>query len=130
DRVAELRLKEQAATINAEQFEGQLREAGADEAALVSAMKEGQKAAPLQGEITRLSNAIAELGAINMAALEELTASQERKQFLDAQAADLGAALETLESAIRRIDRETRDLLPATFDTVNRHFGSTFPDLF
>ncbi|HUL93595.1 MAG TPA: chromosome segregation protein SMC [Burkholderiales bacterium] len=130
DRIAELRLKEQAAQINGEQFDQQLREAGADEAALSAAMKEGQKAAPLQGEITRLSNAIAELGAINMAALEELSASQERKQFLDAQAADLGTALETLENAIRRIDRETRDLLQATFDTVNGHFGEMFPALF
>jgi len=130
DRIAELRLKEQAAQINGEQFDQQLREAGADEAALSAAMKEGQKAASLQGEITRLSNAIAELGAINMAALDELTASQERKQFLDAQTADLGAALETLENAIRRIDRETRNLLQATFDTVNRHFGEMFPVLF
>jgi len=130
DRVAELRLKEQAAQISAEQFQQQLREADADEAALVATMKEGQKAAPLQGEITRLTNALAELGAINMAALEELTVAQERKQFLDAQAADLGAALETLENAIRRIDRETRDLLQATFDTVNRHFGEMFPALF
>ncbi|HZT62469.1 MAG TPA: chromosome segregation protein SMC [Burkholderiales bacterium] len=130
DRIAELRLKEQAAQITAEQFAEQLRQAGADEAALVAAMKEGQKAAPLQGEITRLTNALTELGAINMAALEELTVSQERKQFLDAQAADLGAALETLENAIRRIDRETRDLLQSTFDTVNRHFGEMFPALF
>ena len=130
DRIGELRLKEQAAQISADQFAQQLREAGADEAALVSAMREGQKAAPLQGEITRLSNALAELGAINMAALEELTASQERKQFLDAQSADLGAALETLENAIRRIDRETRALLQTTFDTVNRHFGEMFPALF
>ncbi len=130
DRIAELRLKEQAAQISGEQFAQQLREAGADETALVSALREGQKAAPLQGEITRLSNALAEMGAINMAALEELTASQERKQFLDAQTADLGAALETLENAIRRIDRETRDLLQTTFDTVNRHFGEMFPALF
>jgi len=130
ERVAELRLKEQAASINAEQFQQQLREAGADESGLVATMKEGQKAAPLQGEITRLTNALAELGAINMAALEELTVAQTRKQFLDAQAADLNAALETLENAIRRIDRETRDLLQSTFDTVNRHFGDLFPALF
>ena len=130
DRIAELRLKEQAAQINADQFQQQLTEAGADEAALAAGMKEGQKAAPLQGEITRITNALAELGAINMAALEELTTSQERKQFLDAQAGDLGSALETLENAIRRIDRETRDLLQTTFDTVNRHFGEMFPALF
>ena len=130
DRIAELRLKEQAAQISYEQFAQQMREAGADEAVLAAAMREGQRAAPLQGEITRLTNAIAELGAINMAALEELTATQERKQFLDSQASDLSAALETLENAIRRIDRETRELLQATFDAVNRHFGEMFPALF
>jgi chromosome segregation protein len=128
--IADLRLKEQAAQINADQFQQQLREAGADEATLSAALKEGQKAAPLQGEITRLTNALAELGAINMAALEEVGTAQERKQFLDAQAADLSMALETLENAIRRIDRETRDLLQTTFDTVNRHFGEMFPALF
>lgn len=130
DRIAELRLKEQAARILSEQFAQQLREAGADETALAAALKEGQRAASLQGEITRLTNVIAELGAINMAALEELTASQERKRFLDAQAADLSAALETLESAVRRIDRETRALLQTTFDNVNRGFGEMFPALF
>ncbi|HYT15591.1 MAG TPA: chromosome segregation protein SMC [Burkholderiales bacterium] len=130
DRIAEMRLKEQAARINYDQFAQQLRDAGADDAALAGAMREGQKAAPLQAEITRLTNAIAELGAINMAALDELTASQERKQFLDAQAADLVAALETLENAIRKIDRETRELLQSTFDAVNRHFDELFPALF
>src|SRR5439155_9765462 len=130
DRIAELRLKEQAARIASEQFVQQLREAGADETALAAVLKEGQRAASLQGEITRLTNVIAELGAINMAALEELTANQERKQFLDAQAADLSAAVQTLENAIRRIDRETRAQLQATFDTVNRRFGEMFPALF
>jgi chromosome segregation protein len=130
DRVAELRLKEQAARIASEQSAQQLREAGADETALAAVLKEGQRAASLQGEITRLTHLIIELGAINMAALEELTANQERKRFLDAQAADLTAALETLENAIRRIDRETRALLQTTFDTVNRGFGEMFPALF
>ena len=130
DRIADVRLKEQAARINYDQFAQQLRDAGADETVLSGAMKEGQKPAPLQGEITRLSNAIAELGAINMAALEELASGQERKQFLDAQSTDLTTALETLENAIRKIDRETRELLQATFDQVNRQFGEMFPALF
>jgi len=130
DRISELRLKEQAARINFDQFAQQLRDAGADEAPLSVALKEGQKAAPLQGEITRLANAIAELGAINMAALEELASNQERKQFLDAQAEDLSAALETLDNAIRKIDRETREMLQSTFDTVNKRFGELFPVLF
>jgi chromosome segregation protein len=71
-----------------------------------------------------------DLGAINMAALEELGIATERKAFLDAQAADLREALDTLENAIRRIDRETREMLQQTFDEANRHFGELFPRLF
>ena len=56
--------------------------------------------------------------------------SQERKDFLDAQSADLNEAITTLEDAIRRIDRETRELLQTTYDTVNKGFGQLFPELF
>ncbi|MCL2635280.1 MAG: chromosome segregation protein SMC [Betaproteobacteria bacterium] len=128
-RIGELKLKEQAAALNAEQFALQLHEAGADEAALEQELGAARPAA-LQGEITRLGNAIAELGAVNLAALQELETATERKGYLDMQAADLTEAMETLENAIRRIDRETRELLQSTFDTVNGHFGRLFPELF
>ena len=65
-----------------------------------------------------------------MAALGELELSRERKQYLDAQYGDLTEALEILETAIRRIDSETQELLQATFNTVNGHFGELFPSLF
>ena len=130
ERIGELRLKEQAAQINHDQHEGQLREAGADEERLAAEAASAPRPSSLQGEITRLTQAIAELGAVNLAALEELKTSQERKGFLDAQSADLEEAVGTLEDAIRRIDRETRELLRETFDSVNRHFGSLFPVLF
>jgi chromosome segregation protein len=125
-RIGDLKLKEQAAALNTEQFAQQLLEAGADEAALEPELG-NVRPAGLQGEITRLGNAIAELGAVNLAALEELETASERKGYLDMQAADLTEAMETLENAIRRIDRETRDLLKSTFDTVNGHFGQLFP---
>ncbi|MBK8321084.1 MAG: chromosome segregation protein SMC [Betaproteobacteria bacterium] len=128
-RIGDLKLKEQAAALNTEQFAQQLLEAGADEAALEPEIG-NVRPAGLQGEITRLGNAIAELGAVNLAALEELETASERKGYLDMQAADLTEAMETLENAIRRIDRETRDLLKSTFDTVNGHFGQLFPELF
>jgi len=124
-----LKLKEQAAALNAEQLATQLLEAGADEAALLPELGSARPTA-LQNEINRLQGAILELGAVNLAALQELEAAGERKGFLDAQAADLTEALETLESAIRRIDRETRELLKSTFDAVNGHFGQLFPELF
>ena len=130
DRVGELRLKEQAAQINHDQFEQQLREANADEARLESEAEGAPRPSSLQGEITRLTQSIDELGAVNLAALEELQSSRERKTYLDSQATDLEEAVSTLEDAIRRIDRETRELLRETFDSVNRHFGSLFPVLF
>jgi chromosome segregation protein len=130
ERVGELRLKEQAAQLSFEQFEVQLREANADEARLADEAQRAPRPSLLQGEITRITQAIGELGAVNLAALEELTTSRERKGFLDSQAADLEEAVHTLEDAIRRIDRETRELLRETFDSVNRHFGSLFPSLF
>jgi len=84
----------------------------------------------LQGEIDRINRDIAALGAVNLAALDELAAARERKQFLDAQSADLVEAMTTLEDAIKKIDGETRELLSDTFDKVNEHFGKMFPELF
>ena len=130
ERIGELRLKEQAAQINHDQHAGQLSEAGADEARLAGEAERAPRPGALQGEITRITQAIGELGAVNLAALEELKTSQERKSYLDAQSTDLEEAMRTLEDAIRRIDRETRELLRETFESVNRHFGSLFPLLF
>ena len=70
------------------------------------------------------------MGAVNLAALDELTTARERKQFLDAQSADLNEAMATLEDAIKKIDGETRELLAGTFKIVNEHFGKMFPELF
>jgi chromosome segregation protein len=130
EQIAELRLKEQAAQMNYDLFESQLKEGGADEGRLAGEAERAPRPAALQGEMTRLGQAIDALGAVNLAAVEELHSSRERKGFLDAQSADLNEAVATLEDAIRRIDRETRALLRETFESVNRHFGSLFPTLF
>jgi chromosome segregation protein len=130
ERVGELRLKEQAARLAVAQFAQQLADAHADEAALAQSMDGKVRPSALQADIARLQQAMADLGAINMAALEELATATERKGFLDAQATDLAQALETLENAIRRIDRETREMLRHTFEEANRHFGQLFPELF
>ena len=130
ERINELRLKEQAAQINHDQYDTQLREAGADETVVAAASDAAPRPAVLQGEITSLNQEMNELGAVNLAALDELATGRERKGFLDSQSADLEEAVATMEDAIRRIDRETRELLRETFDSVNRHFGSLFPILF
>ncbi|MHB1621308.1 MAG: chromosome segregation protein SMC [Sulfuricella sp.] len=130
DQISELRLKEQEARLGQEQYEGQLREAGADEAELVQRMEKNLRPNALQGEIVRLTAEIEALGAVNLAALEELQGSRERSGYLESQANDLNQAIATLEQAIRRIDRETRERLQGTFDAVNRNFGELFPSLF
>lgn len=130
DKIMELQLKEQAARLNQEQFAQQLQEANADEVALREKLHPDLRPSYLQGEVTRLTNAIAALGAVNLAALDELSQAAERKNFLDAQNADLTEAINTLEDAIRRIDKETRELLQETFNQVNTHFAELFPILF
>ncbi len=130
DRIMEMQLKEQAARLNQEQFAQQLAEVQADEAALAEKLHPEMKAQYLQGEVTRLTNAIAGLGAVNLAALDELATASERKNFLDSQNTDLTEAIATLEDAIAKIDKETRDLLQETFDKVNGHFSELFPILF
>jgi len=130
DKIMELQLKEQAARLNQEQFAAQLAEVQADEAALREKLHPDMKASYLQGEVTRLTNAIAALGAVNLAALDELATASERKNFLDSQNADLQEAINTLEDAITRIDKETRELLQDTFDRVNKSFSELFPILF
>jgi chromosome segregation protein len=130
-RITDFQLKEQAARLGVEQYSQQLEEAQADLAQLAQSITEGNvRMAGMQGEIDRLHREIQSLGAVNLAALDELTAARERKTFLDAQMGDLNDAIGTLEDAIRKIDGETRELLGSTFNTVNEHFGRMFPELF
>jgi chromosome segregation protein len=129
-KIQDMQLKEQAAALAEQQFAEQLAQAKAELAALPEALKAWGSARTLPAEIERLTNAIAELGAVNLAALDELAQASERKSYLDRQAADLTEAMSTLEAAIRQIDRESRELLQQTFDIVNANFAKLFPALF
>ena len=131
EKVGALRLDEQAAQLGGAQYLQQLQDAGADRDAVAQSVESGGvRLAGLQGRIDTLRAEIEALGAVNLAALEELTTERERKRFLDAQNADLSEAMATLEEAIRTIDLETRELLGSTFAKVNEHFGRMFPTLF
>lgn len=130
DRITEMQLKEQAARLNQEQFAEALATTGAVESELAEKLTPDMKPQYLQGEVTRLTNAIGALGAVNLAAVDELAQATERKRYLDSQNNDLQEAINTLEDAIHRIDRETRELLQDTFDRVNTHFSELFPILF
>ncbi|WP_419835773.1 chromosome segregation protein SMC [Endozoicomonas atrinae] len=81
-------------------------------------------------ELERIAARIERLGAINLAAIEEYETQSERKQYLDAQNDDLESALNTLENAIRKIDKETRQRFKMTFDKVNSGLQELFPRVF
>ncbi|MDP3037480.1 MAG: chromosome segregation protein SMC, partial [Rhodocyclaceae bacterium] len=134
EKINECKLRQQAAQLNVEQYQERLAEAGVvspeDEAALAAELTPGLKDGVMQNEIARIAAAIEALGPVNLAALEELATASERKGYLDEQSADLATAIGTLEDAIRRIDRETREQLQETYEIVNRQFGTLFPELF
>ncbi|MBI5626451.1 MAG: chromosome segregation protein SMC, partial [Nitrosomonadales bacterium] len=107
EKLNELTLKEQEARLHFEQWAEQLQ--GVDELALLPLLEAGKnKPNALQNDLNRLNADIEALGAVNLAALEELQTATERKAYLDAQAKDLNEAMATLEEAIRHIDKESR----------------------
>jgi len=131
DSITKLQLEEQAAQLGGAQYMEQLVAAEVDLEALGKGIEDGGvKLHGLQTEIDRIGREVNALGAVNLAALDELVAARERKTFLDAQTADLNDAIRTLEGAIHKIDLETRELLMKTFNLVNEQFGSMFPSLF
>lgn len=81
-------------------------------------------------KLGRIEKQIARLGPINLAAIDEYKTASERKQYLDRQNDDLTEALQTLESAMHKIDRETRTRFKDTFDQVNAGMKNIFPRLF
>jgi chromosome segregation protein len=108
----------------------QLGETGYQPESLLGEIAQGASVEEWIRELERLEQRIQRLGPINLAAIEEFEEQSERKQYLDAQHADLTEALQTLEGAINKIDRETRARFRETFDRVNGGLKDKFPRLF
>lgn len=123
-------LRHQEARIAMERYAEELQQAEADETALLADLGAGVKPNALAAEIARLARAVEGLGAVNLAALDELDQARTRGEYLAAQADDLLQAIATLESAIQKIDGESRAILQTTFDAVNAKMSEFFPTLF
>lgn len=108
----------------------QLRETQFDLETLLANMPEGASESEWEASLERIAARIQRLGPINLAAIEEYQTQSERKRYLDDQDKDLQSALETLENAIRKIDRETRTRFKETFDRVNTGLQELFPKVF
>lgn len=108
----------------------QLKEQQFDLDTVLENMPEDAEENAWEAELEKLAAKIQRLGPINLAAIEEYQTQSERKRYLDEQDHDLQRALETLENAIRKIDRETRTRFKETFDRVNQGLQDLFPKVF
>ncbi|HEY3300527.1 MAG TPA: chromosome segregation protein SMC [Methylophilaceae bacterium] len=130
DKLEQARLQEQQARLYFEQCQAGLEATGLNENDLMQILKSSSKVNEIEQQATSVQSQIEALGAVNLAAIQELASEKERKSYLDSQALDLEQAIATLEDAIHRIDKETRTRLQHTFDEANRHFGELFATLF
>ncbi len=130
DQLEQGRLNEQEARLYFEQCQTGLQENGMDEKILMQGLDEHSKASAYADKTSQLQRDIERLGPVNLAAIQELDSESERKTYLDSQMQDLIEASETLESAINKIDRETREKLLTTFNEANQYFGELFATLF
>jgi chromosome segregation protein len=124
------RLNSQTLKVQRENIHKLLQDAEQDVEALLQAMPEEATEDEWQRELEKIAARIARLGAINLAAIDEYSLQSERKNYLDAQNEDLETALDTLENAIRKIDKETRNRFQETFDQVNSGLQELFPRVF
>ncbi|MCP8898428.1 chromosome segregation protein SMC [Gilvimarinus xylanilyticus] len=124
------RLQAQTFEVQRKALAEQLAEDNFDLQTLLDNTPEDAEMAPLETELEQLAARISRLGAINLAAIDEFKSESERKNYLDAQNEDLLEALETLENAIKKIDRETRTRFKETFDQVNGGLQELFPKVF
>jgi chromosome segregation protein len=125
---AEMALRE--VRVRREGFAEQLAQTAFELEALLEGLDDSASIEQWEEKLESLRRRIDRLGPINLAAIDEFKEQSERKEYLDSQLADLTDALETLEAAIRKIDRETKSRFRETYEKVNAGFQGLFPKLF
>ena len=130
EAISQRRLDQQALAIKAEQLAAAVVEAGFVMDEVLAGLAEDATVPAWEKMVTDFDARLRRLEPVNLAAIQEHAEAAQRKEYLDAQDADLNAALETLEEAIRKIDRETRGRFKDTFDRVNSGVQELYPRLF
>ena len=124
------RLKSEGASVKRDGILEQLQQAKFELEEVLSKLPEDLSEEQCEQELEKLGNRIQRLGPINLAAIDEYAQQSERKVYLDKQNDDLVKALDTLENAIRKIDKETRTRFKETFDKINAGLQNLFPKVF
>ena len=125
-----LRLERQASKIEQSNIEKQVEDLGGELSKIKVNLEESKTVEDYSNELESIEVKISRLGAINLAAMEEYDQESKRKELLDDQHNELMEALETLEKAISKIDKETRTTFKDTFDKLNISLSQSFPKLF
>ncbi len=120
----------QVSTARSKDALAEFNKLGVESAAVEESMESGTSMETQEEKLARVQVGIDRLGAINLVALEEFDELSERKEYIDSQYDDLTRALKTLEDAIQKIDRETRERFKVTFDKINDNLQNMFPRLF
>lgn len=129
-KLEEARLEAQTLEVQRNTISKQLEEENLHLRTLLEQLEDDAAEQPMEEELEKIAARISRLGPINLAAIEEYKTESERKNYLDTQNDDLVDALETLENAIKKIDRETRTRFKETFDQVNSGLQELFPKVF
>ncbi len=129
-KLEQARLEAQTLEVQRSTLQEQLEEENFRLEQLLEELADDADQRAMESELEQLAGRIARLGPINLAAIDEYKLESERKNYLDAQNSELEDALETLENAIRKIDRETRTRFKETFDQVNSGLQELFPKVF
>jgi len=130
EAISQKKLEHQALQLRASQLSEAVAEAGLSLDEVVASLPEQADVEAWRKSLADIDAKMRRLEPVNLAAIQEYGEQSERKTYLDAQDADLTSALETLEDAIRKIDRETRGRFKETFDRVNAGVQELYPRLF
>ena len=130
ERISQCRLEQQALQLKAEQLVQAITADGLVLEDVVNTLPEVADVREWEQAVAQIDARMRRLEPVNLAAIQECGEAEQRKQYLDSQNADLTTALETLEEAIRKIDRETRGRFKDTFDRVNAGVQALYPRLF
>jgi chromosome segregation protein len=130
EKIGQRKLDQQALVIKADQLSAAVVEAGFVLQDVIDTLAADSDVAAWERQVTEFDAKLRRLEPVNLAAIQEHAEASQRKEYLDAQNTDLSTALETLEEAIRKIDRETRGRFKDTFDRVNSGVQELYPRLF
>src|SRR5262249_41687148 len=130
EQMDQARLAAQESRVRREGIAEQFAGTGFDLAATTEALAPEADTLVWEDRLTATRQSIEKLGQVNLPAIDELREQGERQTYLDRQFSDLRDALDTLDEAMRKIDKETRSRFEDTFNRINAGLKEKFPRLF